>query len=224
MPLFRKNGCWWVSFKRRGTRVFRSTYERDKRRAEAFVRQLHLQAADPGEIHSFSEMTLKTAAARYLDILIMSKGRKPGRRVRKSLRNEVLRVRRLEDFFGSDRPISDLLMPNVVGEFNFALQYEMKPASANRYLILVKAILNRAFEWGAIPHKPDIKLNRETVPPFRALNVREEDMLLRSCNKSIRDFVTFLLDTGARRSEALELTWDNVELERKPRPVRRQGF
>jgi integrase len=219
MPLFRKNGMWWVSYFRHGRRVSRSTNETTRGRAQAYVRQLNLQATDPGEIQTLFEMTLGTAAARYVELLLMSKGRKPGRRVRRSVRNEILRVRRVEDFFGRDRPVIDLMEQHAIGEFNYTLLHEMKPSSANRYLILVKAILNRAYEWGAIPRKPEIRLNKETVPPFRALSSHEETRLLEFCADSIRDFVIFLLDTGARRSEALELTWDNVDLDRRPRPV-----
>jgi integrase len=47
----------------------------------------------------------------------------------------------------------------------------------------------------------------------------EETRLLRTVPDRLRDLVVFVLDTGARRSEAFGLTWDRVDLARKPRPV-----
>jgi integrase len=216
---FRKKSVWWVRYDVNGSRVVRSTGCRARREAETYVRNLHIQMSDRAELHTRSKMTLQTAVARYVDLLLLTRGRKPSKRIRRNTRNEILRTRKIEEFFGHKTPVIDLLQPHLIGEFNYYLLHQMKPGSANRYLSQTKAILNRAYEWGAIPQRPAIRLNKDTQQPFRALNDHEESALLRTCPASIKDFVTFILDTGARKSEALDLTWDNVDLQRQPRPV-----
>jgi len=217
--MYLKGGYWWVPVP--GTEGFRyrCTYEKDRKRALTYLRQQNLRATETRNIQLLFEMTLGAAITRYVEIVLLSRGKSATRRVRRSARNEILRVRRLEDFFGRDVRLTELLQPQLVSEFNYTLLHEMKPASANRYLSVLRALLNRAYEWGAIPHRPSISLNRSTTPPFRALTSQQEHKLIESCPNSIRDFIMFLLDTGARKSEALELTWNNVDLDRKPRPI-----
>src|SRR4029077_7512477 len=136
------------------------------------------------KIQSLFEMTLGAAITRYVEILLLSKGKNPVRRVRRSARNEILRVQRLEDFFGREVKLTELLQPQLVSEFNYTLLHEMKPASANRYLSVLRALLNRAYQWGAIPHRPSISLNRSSTPPFRALTAQQEHKLIECCPAS----------------------------------------
>ena len=44
-------------------------------------------------------------------------------------------------------------------------------------------------------------------------------MLIDSCSNAIRDYVIFLLDTGARKQEALQPRWSEVDLDRHPQPA-----
>ena len=219
MSMFLKNGVWWVKLEGGDHQTYRCTYEKDRKRAQSYVRRLNLQATSTKKIQSLFEMTLGAAITRYVEILLLSKGKNPVRRVRRSARNEILRVQRLEDFFGREVKLTELLQPQLVSEFNYTLLHEMKPSSANRYLSVLRALLNRAYEWGAVPYQPKIRLNKSTTPPFRSLSPQQETRLIQSCPATIRDLIVFLLDTGARKSEALELTWNNVDLDRKPRPL-----
>lgn len=217
--MYLKGGYWWVPVPgTEGTR-YRCTYERDRKRAQTYLRQQTLRATETREIQPLFEMTLGAAITRYVEIVLLSRGKSATRRARRSARNEIPRVRRLEDFFGRKVRLTELLQPQLVSEFNYSLLHEMKPASANRYLSVLRALLNRAYQWGAIPHRPNISLNRSSTPPFSALSPQQEHKLIECCPASIKDFIMFLLDTGARKSEALELTWNNVDLNRKPRPI-----
>jgi len=220
LAIYRKNGYWWVSYLRAdGSKARRCTYETKRRNAQAYARRLALQSSRPEDIPSIFEMSLGAAVNRYVEILLLSKGKHPNRRVRRSSRNEILRIRKIEDYFGSLAPLNDLLQPHLVGEFSFALLHQMKPSSANRYLSVLRALLNRAYEWGSLSTRPVIHLNKDNTPPFRSLSPQEESKLIECCAHSIRDYVIFLLDTGARKSEALELTWNNVQFDRQPRPA-----
>ena len=178
MSMFLKNGVWWVKLEGGDHQTYRCTYEKDRKRAQSYVRRLNLQATSTKKIQSLFEMTLGAAITRYVEILLLSKGKNPARRVRRSARNEILRVQRLEDYFGREVKLTELLQPPLVSEFNYTLLHEMKPSSANRYLSVLRALLNRAYEWGAVPHQSKIRLNKSTTPPFRSLSPQQETRLI----------------------------------------------
>ncbi|MCE9553247.1 MAG: site-specific integrase [Planctomycetes bacterium] len=56
---------------------------------------------------------------------------------------------------------------------------------------------------------------------LRWLTDDEERRLLAECEQTthLKNLVTFLLDTGARLSEATHLTWGHLDLNRKPRGI-----
>jgi len=70
-------------------------------------------------------------------------------------------------------------------------------------------------EWEAIEKVPHIKLEKEKQGRLRWLTPEEAERLLTSCRKSrnrdLADLVEFVMFTGLRQAEALELTWDRVE-------------
>lgn len=79
--------------------------------------------------------------------------------------------------------------------------------------------LNKAYEWSEIETPPYIRLNRTRPFKNRYLAPEEETRLIRACSPLLRDFVVFMLDTGARLNEALSLTWRDADLRRRPRAV-----
>lgn len=94
------------------------------------------------------------------------------------------------------------------------------PATANRYLAIIKAILRKAhMEWGALAVLPSFRLLKLNNERYRWLTDDEEDRLLIHCPVHLSDLCTFLIDTGARLSEATTLTWANVDMKRHPRPL-----
>lgn len=80
--------------------------------------------------------------------------------------------------------------------------------------------LSSAFHWAAseqiIPAAPIIKANLQVKARSRWLTRDEADRLLASCiAPHVRLFVMLGLHTGARPGAILELTWDQVDFERR---------
>jgi integrase len=219
MSLFKRDGVWWVRLERPGYTRTRCTHEVSKRRAELFEREMVLRSYTAEGLASIREMSLGETINRYVDIVLLTKRRRPDEDIRKSARNDLLRLRRIEEFFGRGQRVSLVAKPRAVADFNYVLLQEMKPGSANRYLTILRAVLMKAYEWGALRVKPEIKLNSASGYRNYFLTEAEEERLIRACPESIRDFVIFLLDTGARRAEALDLPWRDVDLKRSPRPA-----
>ena len=87
-------------------------------------------------------------------------------------------------------------------------------ATVNRYLATLRAILNRARrDWNALAEVPRFALLPLNNTRYRFLNEDEERAILAASAPHLRDLIVFLIDTGARMSEALELTWGDVDLD-----------
>ena len=92
-------------------------------------------------------------------------------------------------------------------------------ASINRPLALLRHLLRMAAQdWEVLPKVPMIRLEREPQGKIRWLEPDEEARLLGACaksqNKSLLPIVTVALETGMRKTEILELTWDRIDLSR----------
>lgn len=100
------------------------------------------------------------------------------------------------------------------------------PTRANRTLAVVKAMFNKAGDWGVLPYGNNpavrIKLYNEEKRT-RYFDGEEQEKIgqaireLRAENpmsQSAYDAIVFLFRTGCRTKEALNLRWDDIDLER----------
>jgi integrase len=93
----------------------------------------------------------------------------------------------------------------------------VKPATVNRELGVLKNMFTKAEQWGLIPdstlktvHK--LKMSQANNRRIRFMSIAESRLLVKSCNRGLRELVVFALNTGCRRSEIFSLTWEHVDL------------
>ena len=67
-------------------------------------------------------------------------------------------------------------------------------------------------DWGIIDSAPFLRQLRPKKRAYRFLTSGQERRLLAAAGPALHRFITFILGTGARKSEAVELTWDDVSL------------
>ncbi|KXB09111.1 hypothetical protein AKJ60_00955 [candidate division MSBL1 archaeon SCGC-AAA385M11] len=97
---------------------------------------------------------------------------------------------------------------------------EYKPASVNRYLALVKYIFSLAEKWEVIDKSParNVAKLEENNQKERYLSQEETQQLLQelsNCQSTVvPDLIEFLILTGARRGEAMQAKWQDVDFER----------
>jgi integrase len=96
---------------------------------------------------------------------------------------------------------------------------DRKANSVNRYLSLLRAVLNRAYEAGGLIKRPEIKALKINDQREVYLTEDQEKAVIAACPPHLANLVIFLLDTGIRLSAATSLTWDMVELDHKGRPM-----
>lgn len=123
----------------------------------------------------------------------------------------------LNRYFGDY--IFDQLTPKVISDYKFERRKEgAAPKTINNELSLMGWIYNLAIkEWEWARNNPVISVSKEKVNNQieRWLTLEEKDRLLTASPLWLQEIIVFSVETGLRRSELLDLTWDRIDLERK---------
>jgi integrase len=90
---------------------------------------------------------------------------------------------------------------------------EVKPASVNREIALLKHMFSKAIEWDKVKESPakKVKLLKGEVKRVRFLMPDEIQRLLSNCADHLKPIVTVALHTGMRKGELLSLQWYQVD-------------
>lgn len=90
------------------------------------------------------------------------------------------------------------------------------PATANRYMALVRTILRRACnEWEWLDRVPKVGMMRDGGGRTRSLTRCEFDRLLSQLPEHLADMAIFSVATGLRQSNVTQLHWRQISLERR---------
>ena len=92
-----------------------------------------------------------------------------------------------------------------------------KPAGVNKRISILKAMFTKAVDWnmveeGTLKHVRKVKMLEENNKRLRFLSKEECQELINLCDPHLRPIVITALNTGMRKSEILNLKWDNVDL------------
>lgn len=183
----------------RGQRVFESTGTADPERAEEWRAKREAELWRSGVYGRAASKTFAHAVVSYLESEARSDATK------------VL-VRRLLDHFGT-KPLAAIDQEALDVAYRKILHPGAKPASKLRLVLTpLRAILEHAAirRWCARPafERPRVGKARS---PF--LLPAEATALVRAASPHLRPLVVFLVGTGCRLSEALELDWRDVDLD-----------
>ncbi|MCZ6742944.1 MAG: site-specific integrase [Alphaproteobacteria bacterium] len=217
MSLYRKKDSpyWHYDFQINGHRFFGSTKESSKRKAElkqAHVRSTAMEGRDGNKRH----MTMNEAAGRYYEEVAKHQP---------SCDDTFRQLGYLLDAFGSETRLSNL-SDNELSMYIARRRATVSNATVNREVELLRRVYRRAERtWKAdIGEMPEWKslLLPEPAWRIRELAPDEEDQLFGAMREDMHALVRFCIVTGARKSEARLLTWDQVDLKNeKPRVILR---
>ena len=118
--------------------------------------------------------------------------------------------------FLESRGIRDIraIDPNLMSEFRGIYTPGRSRKTWNNTLGLIKAMLNRAVEWGLLEYNPIAGVKRMSVKRVNHYFTTEEiGLILASAGEPLKTAIGILLCSGMRRSELFHLTWRDVDLD-----------
>jgi len=105
----------------------------------------------------------------------------------------------------------------------------VSPATVNKELRHIKAVLHIANDWGYLPRMPKVRMVKEPVKLIRYVTPEHFAAIYRACDVAVRPqsqayqsaewwraLITFAYMTGWRVSEPLALQWDDGPSDRAP--------
>lgn len=206
MPLYRPRGSknWWVRISVAGHKTRRTTGTEDRQQAEEFEQRererlwrLH-KLGNRGSVR-WADATKRwleetTKRSRDMDEMILAW-------LEPHLKDEALEA--------IDRDALDELRKMMADE-------KMKPATVNRYMALVRAILRKAAdEWRMLDHPPKVPMHRTVLKEPRWLTQEEFERLAKQLPPHLSLAARFAVLTGLRMRSMLALTWDRIDLRQK---------
>jgi integrase len=204
MAIYKRKKVWWVSFTAPGgKRIRRSAGTEDKKQAQEFHDQLKAEHWRIERLGEKPKRTWQEAVVRWLQ----------EKEHKRDLNKDIAKLNWLDRFLGGrtlDKIDRDLLV-----EIAKAKKATASPATANRYLALVRAILRSARdEWDWIDRIPTVPMSPEPSKRVRWISREEARLLMRELPHHLAELAVFTLATGLRQRNCSMLRWDQVDLVR----------
>ena len=131
-------------------------------------------------------------------------------------KSKIYLISQLEETFGQVplRRFNSMLLEQYQTE---RLQKGNKPATVNRLIATAKHMFTKVVEWDMVEEETlkrvrKVKFLEENNRRLRYLTKDECRQLVEACDKHLRPIVVTALNTGMRKSEILNLKWENVDL------------
>ena len=205
MSLFKRGSTWWIDITTpSGKRIRCSARTTSKIQAQEFHDKLRADSWRQDQLGEKPERTWDEAALKWLTETTHKATHEEDKR----------KVRWLQQHFSGK--LLQSLDRDLVAKIGALKAQEASPATANRYLALIRAILRRAVQdWEWLDRAPRVRLYREAKRRVRWITPEQVKMLLNELPKHQVDVVLFALATGLRQSNVVNLEWSQVDLERQ---------
>jgi len=136
-----------------------------------------------------------------------------------SVKSEKCTLKKLLEYFG-DRKLTEITSHDIE-RFMEKRGKDVSPSTVNRSYALLSHMLSKAVDWGYMEVNPCRRVKKLKEPPgrIRWLSDTECERLLEECARSksplIYEIVFTALNTGMRKGELMNLTWDDVDFEQR---------
>lgn len=208
MAVYRRGGNWYIDFTFHGQRI-REMIGPSRKTAQAVIAKRKAEIAegkfldirkepDPIKFYDFAKEYLQWSKA----------NKKPS-----TYNRDLSLMRQLNKEFEM-KAIQEITTWQIE-KYKAKRKDEIKPASVNREIALLKHMYSKAIEWGKAKENPakKVKLLKGEIKRVRFLMPDEIQRLLSNCADHLKPIVTVALHTGMRKGELLNLQWDQVNFD-----------
>ncbi|MDE2165918.1 MAG: site-specific integrase [Alphaproteobacteria bacterium] len=201
---------WFIEFQYLGQTVRQSSGTPSKATAKALEQRLRREIQDRVAAGKLPTILFGDAIDRYFDTVLSPRGKDKVRA------KDIYVLDKLRARFGAETPLDAITSADIARyRDELVTKHKLAPSTANREISYMRAIINRAAnDWNISTAPFRVKMFREPPGRVRWLTPAEEKRLLDECSFHLRPIVTFLMDTGCRKDEALSLMWRDVTFEK----------
>lgn len=206
MSLYKRNSIWWRANYIDGKRYCESTGTTNRRKAEAIERQFLEEMNDARYrlVQRNPDLTFGELAARF----IAAGAARP---------HALDRLSHLLPFFADMQVRS--IRTATVRQYRQQRHHEkeIKEATVNRDLSVLRRVLNWGVEEGLLPVNPlgRLRMERERRTKRPVMSVREEKLLMAAAPVHLQRIIRCALDTGMRRGEILSERWEDIDFDNR---------
>lgn len=203
MSLYRPPGSrnWWVRISVAGRKTRRSTGTEDRKQAEEFEQRERERLWRLHKLGDRGAVRWAAVAERWL-----------AETNKRSKEKDEIILAWFEPHL-KDEPVSAIDRDAIEELRKMALDDGMSPATVDRYMALLRAILRKcAEEWRYLDHAPKVPMYRPPAPEPRWLTPAEFERLCKELPKHLELAARFAVLTMLRMRSMLALTWDRIDL------------
>lgn len=207
--LYKRGRVWWCAYKSLYGDIRReSTKTSDYNDAIEYLsdRKKEVDTGTEPETKKIAKYTFSELADKYKEFCERQR----------SYDNKVHLIKQLNDEFGTIflKQFSTMLVENYQSR---KIKKGNKPATINRHVATLKHMLTKANDWNMLDDTVlrrvrKVKMLEENNKRLRYLSKEESWALLEKCDSHLYPIVLMALNTGMRKSEILNLMWNDVDL------------
>jgi integrase len=216
MSIYRQKGrkTYMMDFVFKGHRVYETTGEQDKRRAQ----RVHDQRLN--ELRDGAAGVRKKQHQYFLGAAAEEWRAKPRKHPWSPSMVGIVdgALKRVIPAFGEDRLLADIEAEDIATYQRARLAEAKRPSNrtVNMEIGVLRKILIHTGHWPRL--REDVHMLQERTDVGKALTPDQERLLLAECGRSVSrallPFVTLAIDTGARYDTIRTLQWGRVDLEK----------
>ena len=209
--IYKRGNVYWIMYVGLDGRLIRESSKSDKfKPAETLLlkRRQGIREGKEPDVKQIRNCTFSELTGQYLKWAERQRG----------FRSKKCYILQLNEKYRNLplRRFSTMLVEQLQTE---RIQKGNMPATANRTLATLKHMFTKAVEWEMVEEEVlkkvrKAKLLEENNRRLRFLSKEECQALINACDKHLKPIVITALNTGMRKSEILNLTWEKVNLEK----------
>ena len=203
---YKRGKIWYIGFSVNG-RLIREAVGESRKFAELILGKKRAEVREGRflDVKKHAKIRFEDFADEYLET---------HSKLKKSYYTDCKIAGLLKKFFGG-KCLHEITSLDIE-KFKTSRIKEVKPATVNRALAVLKSMFNKAIAWGKADSNPfkAVKLFKENNQRLRFLEREDIPKLLANCCPHLKPIVILALNTGMRKGEILGLKWHDIDFKR----------